>query len=145
MAKENTKKVVKKKRGGATTVGAAGDDKKFRKRPKKAVNKSREFFDKKFKKSFKFINEDGDYIDDAEENEIESRELEQAIQEEEKKKENKKLTSSSPKCSMLGLIASRTDTDIASCFTAISNAEILFVMITSAIADLTFETISPLK
>ena len=129
MAKENTKKVVKKKRGGATTVGAAGDDKKFRKRPKKAVNKSREFFDKKFKKSFKFINEDGDYIDDAEENEIESRELEQAIQEEEKKKENKKKKATATKATATatatgtGTGSDNSDTEDGSAAAAIPDNE----------------------
>ena len=54
---------------------------------KKPTNKSREFFNTKFKKNFKFINEDGDYINDDQENAIESKELEELQQQQQQQQQ----------------------------------------------------------
>lgn len=74
MDKGKSKKIIKKKsvsKKKTTTTTTTKD--------KPPMNQSREHFNTKFKKNFKFINEDGDYIDDAEENAIESKELESLL------------------------------------------------------------------
>ena len=77
---------------GKKKIGFKGKKKVGTKKP---TNKSREFFNAKFKKNFKFINEDGDYIDDAQENAIESKELEE-LQQQQQAKEQPEQSSTEP-------------------------------------------------